>query len=191
MNKIEAEIVTASGLEKDENETYENFLHRVMQIINDLPGDEWEGLSNEAQEWFNDAAPAKDAGMDLPEFPVENGESNESAEELLEGLEEEGLVKSVGGSDEVTQVTDEPTTSAGVGEPEPKAAVPQRKKLSDELVITLVTIQNPKRAGSRSHKEYELYVDGMTVGEYIEIGGSRPGVRWDAKKGFVTLSDPE
>jgi len=48
---------------------------------------------------------------------------------------------------------------------------------------------NPKRAGSKAHARYSAYAESHTVGEYLENGGLKADLRYDADKGFLTLLD--
>lgn len=76
-----------------------------------------------------------------------------------------------------------------------KRSAPRAKHADDEVIrmladsngVTYGPNNNPKRPGSRSEKEFKLYRDGMTVGEYIKAGGRRSGINWDEAKGFIAL----
>jgi len=48
---------------------------------------------------------------------------------------------------------------------------------------------NPKRAGSKAHERYAAYAESHTVGEYLDNGGLKADLRYDAGKGFLTLLD--
>ncbi len=54
-------------------------------------------------------------------------------------------------------------------------------------VITVVAKSNPKRAGSKAHARFALYKKGMTVGAAIKAGVWADDLRYDQKKGFITL----
>jgi hypothetical protein len=55
--------------------------------------------------------------------------------------------------------------------------------------IKLLATENPKRDASEAAKRFALYRDGMTVGEYLEAGGTTADVRWDEKNKFIELGD--
>lgn len=57
-------------------------------------------------------------------------------------------------------------------------------------IIRMLVDHNPKRKGSRSYDEFNLYRDGMTVNEWFQVGGSRASLKWDADKGFIELVKP-
>lgn len=61
---------------------------------------------------------------------------------------------------------------------------------ADDAVIRVLATENPKRAGSRAAKEWELYRDGMTVRDYLQAGGSRAGIKWDADREFIRVESP-
>ena len=65
--------------------------------------------------------------------------------------------------------------------------VPRALKIPNEAVITVLAEGNPKRAGSASYERFELYKDGMTVGEYIEAGGKRADVQWDVDHEHISI----
>lgn len=70
MSKIQEELMKATGLEKKRNESRQDLLLRLMLATKDLKDPEWDDLSQKAQDWFNDAADAKNAkASELPEFP--------------------------------------------------------------------------------------------------------------------------
>jgi hypothetical protein len=46
---------------------------------------------------------------------------------------------------------------------------------------------NPKREGTRCFKEWSKYKDGITVGEYLALGGARASINWDVAKGYIKV----
>lgn len=70
MSKIEKEILKATGeaaqKRKEDGDAYRTRLVKAMHKLDD---DEWEELSEQAQEWFNDAAEANNDKKQLPDFP--------------------------------------------------------------------------------------------------------------------------
>ena len=78
-------------------------------------------------------------------------------------------------------------TAAAKKAPADGAGRPGRKPaFTDDAKISILSKENPKRA--KAAERFNLYKEGMTVGKYIEAGGTRADVRWDAKQGFIKLS---
>lgn len=59
----------------------------------------------------------------------------------------------------------------------------------DPRVITQIA-PNPKKPGSKTHARYGLYVEGMTVTEFIARGGTTADVKYDADHGFIRVDLP-
>ncbi len=57
-------------------------------------------------------------------------------------------------------------------------------------IIKLLVSENPKTQGSASFKRFAKYKDGMSVQEFIKVGGSLNDVNYDKKKEFIKLVDP-
>lgn len=60
-------------------------------------------------------------------------------------------------------------------------------RIPKTAVIHLKTDKNPKREGSAAHGRFALYKDGMTVGEFLEAGGTMGDINFDAGKEFIAL----
>jgi hypothetical protein len=56
----------------------------------------------------------------------------------------------------------------------------------DATINVIMTDRNPKRAAAKDR--FALYRSGMTVAEYLTVGGKKSDVAFDAKKGYITLS---
>jgi hypothetical protein len=56
-------------------------------------------------------------------------------------------------------------------------------------VISLLVIENPKRAGSQAAADFANYTDGMTVAEFCDVVGKRatPNLVYDASHGFIAI----
>ena len=70
----------------------------------------------------------------------------------------------------------------------PTAVVPPKRKESkgvDLRIISIVSANNPKRGSAA--KRFALYRTGMTITEYLAVGGRRQDIVWDAKKGFISV----
>lgn len=87
----------------------------------------------------------------------------------------------------IVKAIKEPKAPKLDAEGNPIVKVP-RVKVDDTHIICLDPAKgNPKRPGTNAHAMFELYKDGMTVAQYIEVGGGRDWVSWDASKGYITL----
>lgn len=40
---------------------------------------------------------------------------------------------------------------------------------------------------SHSFARYNLYREGMTVDDYVQLGGRRADIKWDTDRGFIQL----
>lgn len=60
---------------------------------------------------------------------------------------------------------------------------------SDNAVIVKVIHHNPKRHGSAAYRRFNLYVSGMTVGEFISAGGHMGDIYYDIARAFIAVSD--
>ena len=72
----------------------------------------------------------------------------------------------------------------------PKAIVNriQYQRRRDPRIITLLAERNPKSGASR--ERFALYRTGMSVSEYIALGGWRSDIAYDADRGFIRLDLP-
>jgi hypothetical protein len=61
------------------------------------------------------------------------------------------------------------------------------KKADRSRVVRLLVSENPKRAGTASHKRFALYRDGMTEAAYLAAGGTRGDLAWDVERKFIAL----
>lgn len=81
MSKIQAELSAATEIEPKRKEERQEFIARLMVGVAALGDAEWEALSQEAQDWFNEAADAKNAKKkEMPDFP-DLPEADEPAKE--------------------------------------------------------------------------------------------------------------
>lgn len=54
-------------------------------------------------------------------------------------------------------------------------------------VITVLAGTNPKRAGSAAAALWELYVDGMTIQQFLDAGGTTAALVYDASHSFIAI----
>lgn len=90
---IEQEIIKATGFEPRKNYDRPDYLAAVARHINEVEEDVYDGLSAEAQDWFNSAVKAINKKQDLPDFPdlqanSEDTNEEETSEESTETEEE-------------------------------------------------------------------------------------------------------
>src|SRR3990167_7441197 len=71
MSKIQAELTEVTGVKPKAKEGRQKFLYRLSKTLSsdDFPEASWAKLSDEAQEWSNQANKAADNGLALPDFP--------------------------------------------------------------------------------------------------------------------------
>lgn len=90
MSKIQAELLKATDLSTKRGEDRQDFLARLMKGVAELSDKSWEGLSQKAQDWFNDAADAKNAkAKTLPDFPDMEAEEEAPAKSSRRGAAKE------------------------------------------------------------------------------------------------------
>lgn len=73
-----------------------------------------------------------------------------------------------------------------------------RSKINPASIIATV-VENPKKAGSRSHARFALYRAGATVQDFIDacVAAGFPAkeanadISWDRRKGFITIKEAE
>lgn len=145
------------------------------------------------------AAPAPQAPAPVVDEPLPG---EELALDDEEGLEATGTSTVVATTDaEGLQVQRVAMGMRAPAKPR-KATTPRQVAHPHHMVIRLVASTNPKRVGTPAHEEWEMYVDGMTVAEYITVvkANSRSmqadrrgynGVAHDVKKGFIRLEEPK
>lgn len=84
-----------------------------------------------------------------------------------------------------TFTTEEPTVTET-----PKTATKpgRRRNFADTATISILASENPKRAGSQAHTRFALYRSGMTVAEFVKVGGKPVDLAWDVKHGFIAVA---
>lgn len=99
----------------------------------------------------------------------------------------------------VKKFRDKPTAIARVEAVLPKAAKAAKSEVHRSMSefhaervaakravkIKVLVKGNPKRGTAA--QRYDLYKNGMTIGEYINKGGQLRDVIWDAKQGWIEL----
>lgn len=85
------------------------------------------------------------------------------------------------------ETSGDPATENGNGAITQEQARGRGSRIPKNAVIRLKVDKNPKRDGSAAHTRFAFYSDGMTVGDFLEAGGSMGDVNFDAGKGFIEL----
>ena len=67
-----------------------------------------------------------------------------------------------------------------------KASLAERVEANRARVITVVVPVEETGKRSLAKKRYAMYKDGMTVGEYLKVGGKLRDVAYDLRVGFIT-----
>lgn len=63
----------------------------------------------------------------------------------------------------------------------------RRARLAHHQVITVLVDGNPKRPWGAAYRRFDLYWTGMTVGEFLEAGGTRADLWYDQDHGFIRV----
>jgi len=78
-SEIQRELSKVTGVKKQVNEKPDRFLQRLHAAVLELPEDDWEALSTDAQSWTNDATDSIDANQPIGPFKDEQ-ETNVATE---------------------------------------------------------------------------------------------------------------
>lgn len=141
--KIETELLEASGVRKKVGETFQKYAHRLMSACLDLKQDDWDQISDDAQDWVNKGAKQYNADKDIPNFPAD-AEEEEPADEPEEGSEE-GAEE---GAEEPADEEEPPRRGRGRRE-EPEERTRGRRAAEPEDEPE----EAPRRGGRRAAKE--------------------------------------
>jgi hypothetical protein len=71
---------------------------------------------------------------------------------------------------------------------EPEAEKKGRPRVNRGARIRVLA-PNHKRPGSTAYKLYALYSDGMSVGHYLELGGTLTALRWDKARNYISVEE--
>ena len=63
----------------------------------------------------------------------------------------------------------------------------RRTPMSKYQVIILLVSGNPKHPTSAAFQRFDLYRDGMTVGDFLNAGGTRQDLWYDQDHGFIRV----
>ncbi len=159
---IVREICKVAKIDPTTNDNWDEVLSSITYKSMELSDEDWLKLSNEAQKYVNDCVDALQDSKSLPRLPIPSISF------------------------------DIPASDVGVSKNRFGGAHHSRKaKIPKDWIITLLVEDNPKRKGKRSWGQFRLYRDGLTVQEYIKLGGSRAGVNYDVDKKYIRVDPPK
>lgn len=156
-NKIETELLEATGLKKKRDEEFQEYADRLIEAVHDLKEDDWEALSEDAQDWVNKAAKQRNANKTMSRFPAdeepeEAEPEEEAAEEAGEGEPEDEPKPARGGRRRAAEPEDE---GEAEGEPEesPEETKPARGGRRAAVAEAEEEPKSRARTGRRAPKE--------------------------------------
>lgn len=76
---IKQQIEAASKLKQNRGEEDQDYLKRVVGVLAEVSDAVWKGLSNESQQWFNDAVDAMGENKEIKTFPEDTPVATEKA----------------------------------------------------------------------------------------------------------------
>lgn len=85
---IEETFAEVYRIRPQKNEDRQQYLDRVVERVNETSDDDWERLTEEAQQWFNKAVKPWAARKDIPDFPDAEQEQEDDEENHSELPEE-------------------------------------------------------------------------------------------------------
>ena len=63
----------------------------------------------------------------------------------------------------------------------------RRHRFTKSSIIKLLVTDNPKRKDTLSFTRFALYVDGMTIAEYVKAGGRSGDIKHDLQFKYIEL----
>ena len=202
-----ADLSTVTGCEPKPGESFEDYIVRLADKMKPevFPDKKWETLAAKSQNWYN-ANLRRIEGKAFDEVdPLEGFEEVPLAEAATDEVEEaaeavttpEPLVNPEPPRAPAERSRTIPKAAkAAKAKGAKKAAKPSQK--SDKAVgrpgafsptakITLLTKTNPKRAGSKAHRQFALYKSGQTVQQALDAGVPWRDLRWDREQRFISI----
>ena len=61
------------------------------------------------------------------------------------------------------------------------------KRYQRDQKVKLLVDSNPKQIGSKSYKRFNIYYNGITVGEFLDKGGLTIDLKWDVEHNFIKI----
>lgn len=132
-------------------------LKALLEATNTMSDEAYDKLSTEAKDWLDKAIDAANDGKNLPPL---------------------------NGSENVEKYSPSPkATRKKRGE----NTVGRQSKYDDNDTIKVLVQHNPKHRNSKAHEIFYLYKDGMTVKEFLNVGGQRRDLNWNVTKNFIKV----
>jgi hypothetical protein len=209
---VEAEILVKAKMKRKGEETEQQFLKRLIKKLDALDEDAYFELSEEARTWHDRAIVAYREGQKLPAVPKGEGtvmaattspNDDDDVDDDDVNIEEDDEEESQDEDDEEEEAA-QPKARAKAAK-KPKVAADgtattgkrgrrPKTNLTDDMVIRVLADKNPRRAGSKSHKIFEHYRDGLTVGEFraqvMQEGLAKNGfgyLKGDLDSGYIAI----
>lgn len=113
MSKIQQELAASTEVTKKRGQDDQEYLKALIKATSDLADAQWNKLSTEAQDWFNEAADAMNSKKDIPAFPDAVKEEKEETTTRRRGAAKEETKASPVVGDKVTIVTLRDKTISG------------------------------------------------------------------------------
>ena len=182
MATILDELQALLQLEQANGEAPLSYAKRMAVKANNLKDDEWQGLSEPAQKWVNDALEAVE---NKTEVPLPEGLEAAAEPEAEEAVAEETEVDPPAGGKKPAKKKAVPKKVTVKKAAKPKASANGAKRgpkggFAGTDKIKILTKENPFRAGTKSAAWWAKYENGMTVEAAIAAGVPRHHIRWDS-----------
>lgn len=166
-SKVERELRKATGVKKEEGESQEDYIKRLLTKIADLPEQAWENLSedkdgpNGAKNWYNSAVDAEREEKPYPPFP--SGEPKDDGKD--EGGEATEAEADEGEGGEATEDGDKEKDVASKKKSKGDKA---KKSKTKDNVVSLDKVKKAKEAKPTKEKKEKKAKDGAAKGERVE-----------------------
>ena len=155
------ELQTVFSIRQNADESLKRYQLRLARKANDLSEDDWVSLKAVTQKWVNKALTAEEKGTDFPilgEKPtVENGGKAPVKAEAKSAKKQEAGGSGRAGSFDLA------------------------------AKITVVSKENPKRAGSKAAGYWAKYKTGMSIESVLAAGVPWADIRWNEAQGFIKV----
>ena len=163
----------------------QKYLGQLLAKIDKMPESAWEKLTENTQEWVNDAGAAFDAKEKIPipkgmSETAESKETKETGEKAKKGKAPKAAKSKAEKGIKAAKPAKKGKRGNGIGGKRPRL-------FKDDQKITILAKGNPKREGSDSHKIFGLYKKGMTVRQALDAGVRTGDLKWDKDKGFIDI----
>lgn len=132
LTAIEQEIIEATKFKMKRFANRQDYLAAIARAMEKMPGDDYDNLSDDATDWYEEAAKAVNSNDDIPDFPEEDESETDDAadeaddDEAEEAADDEADDEADEGDDteEAEDSEDDEESSDEETEPEPKAKKP-------------------------------------------------------------------